>query len=120
MASRVLAPRVRSLAAMEPRSSLEYGTKLVGQNQARWSFTLYPGAAEGGGSFRATSREGSAGDSPAPDPRRSAADAVRRAKANVRRYCADNRLNRLGTLTYGPPYCTDPRELRSVPPSGGN
>lgn len=27
-------------------------------------------------------------------------------------YCAANRLNRLGTLTYGPPFCRDPRAVR--------
>jgi hypothetical protein len=81
-------------------SSLEYGTKLVGQREARWSFVLYPDAAEGGGSFRSTAREAVGGDSPAPDPARNAADAARRARAKVRRYCAANRLNRLGTLTY--------------------
>lgn len=86
---------------MDPRrSSLEYGTKLVGPRPARWSFVLYPDAAEGGGSFRSTSRETSGSESPAADPERSAADAVRRARAKVRRYCAANRLNRLGTLTY--------------------
>lgn len=26
----------------ESRSSLEYGTKLVGHKEARWSFVLYP------------------------------------------------------------------------------
>ncbi len=81
-------------------TSLEYGTKLVGQREARWSFVLYPEAAEGGGSFRSPARETSGGDSPAADPERSAADAARRARGMVRRYCAANRLNRLGTLTY--------------------
>ena len=95
-----------------PSSSLEYGTKLGGPNEARWRFVLYPDAAEGGGSFRSTTAEMSGGDSPAPDPDRSAADAIRRARRTVRRYCAANRLNRLGTLTYGPPYCTDPRGVR--------
>jgi hypothetical protein len=38
---------------------------------------------------------------------------VRRARGKVRRYCAANRLNRLGTLTYAPPFCTDPAVLRS-------
>lgn len=89
------------MEALEPRrSSLEYGTKLGGRSEARWGFALYPDAAEGGGSFRSTARETSGGDSPAPDPERSAADAARRARAKVRRYCAANRLNRLGTLTY--------------------
>jgi hypothetical protein len=31
-----------------PRSSLEYGTKLVTPAKGRWSFVLYPAAAEGG------------------------------------------------------------------------
>lgn len=30
----------------------------------------------------------------------------------MRRYCAANGLNRLGTLTYAPPFCTDPGEVR--------
>jgi hypothetical protein len=36
----------------------------------------------------------------------------RRARSEVRRYCAANRLNRLGTLTYRGAGCHDPRELR--------
>ena len=36
-------------------SSLEYGTKLVKATGGRWSFSLYPEAAEGGGSFRSVS-----------------------------------------------------------------
>jgi hypothetical protein len=31
----------------------------------------------------------------------------------MRRYSVANRLNRLGTLTYGPPFCRDPRQLRN-------
>jgi hypothetical protein len=95
-----------------PSSSLEYGTKLGERSEACWRFVLYPEASEGGGSFRSTARETSGGESPAADADRSAADAARRALGKVRRYCADNRLNRLGTLTYGPPFCTDPRQLR--------
>lgn len=49
---------------------------------------------------------------PAADPERAAVEAGRRARARLRRYCAANRLNRLGTLTYGPPRCTDPRQVR--------
>jgi len=30
----------------------------------------------------------------------------------LRRYCAANGLSRFGTLTYGPPVCTDPDRLR--------
>ena len=47
------------------------------------------------------------------DPEESARVAVRRARTRVRRYCAANRLNRLGTLTYRPPFCRDPRVLRA-------
>jgi hypothetical protein len=81
-------------------SSLEYGTKLVGRREARWSFALYPEAAEGGGSFRSVAWESSGGKSSAGDSEANAADAARRARGQVRRYCAENRLNRLGTLTY--------------------
>jgi hypothetical protein len=94
------------------RSSLEYGTKLGEPRQARWSFALWPEAAEGGGSFRSTAREARRGDSPASDPERTAADAARRARGKVRRYCAANRLNRLGTLTYAGTGNHDPTALR--------
>src|SRR5205823_1886206 len=50
---------------------------------------------------------------PALVPADSAADAARRARGQVRRYCAANRLNRLGTLTYAGSGCHDPKELRS-------
>jgi hypothetical protein len=46
------------------------------------------------------------------DPARSEEDAARRARRTVRRYCAHNRLNRLGTLTYRGTGCHDPRQLR--------
>jgi hypothetical protein len=67
-----------------------------------WSFSLYPDAGEGGGSFAASTRRVPAYVSRgfAADPERSAQEAGRRARARVRRYCAANRLNRLGTLTY--------------------
>ena len=43
------------------------------------------------------------------DPGRARAEAARRAAGKVRRYCAANRLNRLGTLTYRGEGCHDPR-----------
>lgn len=94
-----------------PASSLEYRTKLVAPNQARWEFVLYPEAAEGGGAFRSalSSRPGSG---PVPLPSDSQADAARRARGQVRRYCAANRLNRLGTLTYAGAGQDDPAALR--------
>ena len=76
-----------------------------------WGFVLYPDAAEGGGSFRsaaAASLDGTSSDPPID----SRDDAARRARGKVRRYCAANRLNRLGTLTYRGAGCHDPAILR--------
>jgi hypothetical protein len=72
-------------------------------------------AGEAGGSFR---YQKPPLHSPAPpgsaaDPERAAAEAARRARGKVRRYCAANRLNRLGTLTYRAAGCHDPLTLRS-------
>jgi hypothetical protein len=64
--------------------------------------TLYPEAREASGVWRKPGAEGPAvavGEGEA-DPGRSAAEAARRAQGKIRRYCAANRLNRLGTLTY--------------------
>lgn len=76
-----------------------------------WSFTLYPDAAEGGGSFRSAA-PGSQGKR-ALDPIDTRDDAARRARGKVRRYCAANRLNRLGTLTYRGEGQHDPAGVRS-------
>lgn len=79
--------------------------------QAKWVVSLYPDAAEAGGSlvFTAPSPVSWA----VPDPERSRVQAARRARTKVRRYCASNRLNRLGTLTYDGDGCHDERQLRS-------
>ena len=97
-------------ATQHPSSSLVSSTKLVTPKRAGWRFNLYPEAAEGGGAFHS-----------AAEPRRgvsaetwdSRADAARRAKGKVRRYCAANRLNRLGTLTYAGAGCHDPIAFRA-------
>jgi hypothetical protein len=79
--------------------------------QARWTFSLYPRAAEGGGCFVPPYVvEGARGGQ--PDPLRSQEEAGRRARARLRRYCAANRLNRFATLTYAQG-CRDPQQLRS-------
>ncbi|WP_231919390.1 rolling circle replication-associated protein [Microterricola viridarii] len=81
---------------------------------AGWQFSLYPDAGEGGGSFQYSVRrvpEYVASGS-AADPERAAAEAGRRARAKLRRYCAANRLNRLGTLTYAGAGNHDPAALR--------
>jgi hypothetical protein len=81
---------------------------------AGWSLNLYPGAAEAGGCFVSTlpPRPWVRGG-PAADPERARAEAGRRAKGRLRRYCAANRLNRLGTLTYAGAGCHDPRQVRA-------
>ena len=98
-------------ATPHPRSSLEYGTKLVTPTGGGWGFVLYPDAAEGGGSFRSAASFPASGRS--LDPIDSRDDAARRARGKVRRYCAANRLNRLGTLTYAGEGQHDPASLRA-------
>jgi hypothetical protein len=91
----------------------------AGEERARpgpgWSLTLYPEAREASGRFVATidtwvGRKGVPGEG--QNPERSKRVASSRAKTAVRRYCAANRLNRLGTLTYAGKGCHDPRALR--------
>ena len=83
----------------------------MGSAQAFWSFTLYPEAGEGGGCFRAAVRRPPVGGGRLIAVR-AQEEAARRARAKIRRYCAANRLNRLGTLTYAGAGCHDPQELR--------
>ena len=66
--------------------------------QDSWTFSLYPQAAEGGGCY--VPRFASEPRGGPPDPERSLEEAERRARSKLRRYCAANRLNRRGTLTY--------------------
>lgn len=80
------------------------------QLRARWILSLYPDAAEAGGCFRHTGRRAPGGGP--PNPERAKQEAARRARTRVRRFCAANRLNRLGTLTYAGDGCHDPRQLR--------
>lgn len=62
--------------------------------------TVYPEAGEAGGQLVTPRRGSGRATGPAADPERSKREAARRARSKVRRYCAGNRLNRLGTLTY--------------------
>lgn len=77
-----------------------------------WRLLLYPEAGEAGGSFRGKSAEGRGGFFEF-DSDRSGSEAARRARAKVRRYCAANGLNRLGTLTYAGEGCWDPVQFRA-------
>lgn len=81
-----------------------------------WFLSLYPSAGEAGGSFRYSVRPKRSAwvrGMPAADPERSRAEAGRRARGQVRRYCTAHRLNRLGTLTYRGQGCHDPVQLRA-------
>jgi len=75
-----------------------------------WTLRLYIDAAEAGACLRAPQRRGRSRSE--PDRERSALEAARRARGKIRRYCAANRLNRLGTLTYAGDGCHDARRLR--------
>lgn len=97
------------------RRSTENGLRLPGVPAgAGWCLNLYPAAGEAGGCFRSAygPRPREVGGETA-DPERSALEAARRARGQVRRYCAANRLNRLGTLTYRGEGCHDPYAFRS-------
>jgi hypothetical protein len=100
------------------RSSLDSPTKLdrarvAPRGRARWLLTLYPDACEAGGCLQSAGGS-SGGDSWwEPEPGRSAFEAARRARGQVRRYCAANRLNRLGDVTYAGAGCFDPLQLRA-------
>lgn len=81
-------------------------------SDAGWRLSLYPTAGEAGGSFRYSLSAPRDSSGRGADPDRSAAEAARRARTTLRRYCAANGLNRLGTLTYAVG-CHDQRRVRS-------
>jgi hypothetical protein len=88
--------------------------RLARPSFAGWSLSLYPAAAEAGGCFVSSRpRKPVVRGGPTADPERARIEAGRRAKGRVRRYCAANRLNRLGTLTYAGAGCHDPRQVRA-------
>jgi len=75
-----------------------------------WRMRIYVDAAEAGASLSTLQRRGTSKRE--SDPERSAGEAARRARGQIRRYCASNRLNRLATLTYRGEGCFDPYALR--------
>ncbi len=81
------------------------------ERESLWVLSLYPLAGEGGGCLSV--RRMTVPSGRRPDPARSRAEAGRRARGKLRRYCAANVLNRHATLTYGPPGCFDPTRLRA-------
>lgn len=106
-----LAPEATAVGG---RPSLELATQLGRPDQGHWLLSLYPEALEASGTFRYARpwRPGGGRRGEARDPERSRVEAARRAGGRLRRYCVANRLNRLGTLTYGGAGCHDPVELR--------
>lgn len=87
--------------------------ELADRWRVHWALNVYPAAGEAGGSLRPARRGPHRRPvGPASDPERARAEGARRARAKVRRYCAANRLNRLGTLTYAGGGCHDPAEFR--------
>lgn len=80
---------------------------------AGWALVVYPEAGEAGGSFRYSWEPRPRVSGGVGDPERSRREAARRARGQLRRYCAANGLNRLGTLTYAPPGCHDPLAFRA-------
>jgi hypothetical protein len=82
------------------------------QLAAGWRLSLYPTAGEAGGSFRYSWQPRRSPAAGGGDPERSKAEAARRARTKLRRYCAANGLNRLGTLTYAGEGCHDPYAVR--------
>jgi hypothetical protein len=74
-----------------------------------WTLSLYPEAGEASGVWRS----GGAGGWGGGRFGRASQEAGRRARGHVRRYCAANRLNRLGTVTYAGTGCHEPAELHA-------
>lgn len=82
--------------------------------RARWSLSLYSDAGEASGTFVPTHRAAYRGvRGAARDPERARQESARRSRTTLRRYCASNRLNRLGTLTYRGAGCHDPKQVRA-------
>lgn len=69
-------------------------------------------AGEAGGCFVPKRRRQVSYGVGVPNPERARAEAARRARRQLRLYCASNRLNRLGTLTYAGAGCHDPSLVR--------
>jgi hypothetical protein len=100
-------------------SRLDLATKLGRNVPDGWWVVVYPDAGEAVVSFKRGAQVdlqpradwGIAPEEVAAD--RALTEAVRRARGHVRRYCAANGLDRLGTLTYRGSGCHDERELRA-------
>lgn len=104
-------PRSTARRAGDPL--LELPSKLGRPEQGHWQLTVYPDAAEAGGCFVSAARPRS-GDGGGLGWYFESIEEKNdsRARGKIRRYCAANRLNRLGTLTYRAEGCHDPLVVR--------
>jgi len=120
---------VQRKGAPKARALLEKATQLVTKDgsrqeqekdesrfiEGRWKLALYGDAGEASGSFHRVAmptHRDSQRRHETKDPRRAKEEGARRARGRLRRYCAANRLNRLGTLTYAGEGCHDPLAVR--------
>lgn len=113
--------RHRSRSASVPNDTVDIlvadrrvsGTKLVVDHTPvyGWKVTAYPDAGEAVLSFLNGRRKAERVEG-CGDPQANRDRAERRARTMVRRFCAANGIDRLASLTFAPPFCTDPHELR--------
>lgn len=104
-----------SAVAYTSPSRLDLATKLGRDVPSGWWIVVYPDAGEAVATFRRGAQvdvQPAKGAAPIRTEDRSVAEAMRRARSAVRRYCAANGLDRLGTLTYGGAGCHDEVQLR--------
>ena len=86
----------------------------LSENHAGWSLNLFQQAGEASGSFRGSTRSNFGTPEERTDQEITVAhelsrlESGRRARAQIRRYCAHNALNRLVTLTYKGDRCHVP------------
>ena len=101
-------------ASINSLGGLAVSPSSLKENQSGWILNLFQQAGEASGSFRGSARPaaGSPQDRSAEQLtyalEHSRQESGRRARAQIRRYCAHNALNRLGTLTYTGEGCHDP------------
>ena len=87
----------------------------LNENRAGWALNLFQQAGGASGSFRGSARPYLGKPRERTDQEVTLAQELsrlesgRRARAQIRWYCATNALNRLGTLTYKGEGCHDPR-----------
>ena len=86
----------------------------LNENRSGWSLNFFQEAGEASGSFHSSHpRAPILSRGTGTEKARSQEEASRRARGQIRRYCAHNRLNRLGTLTFKGEGWHDPLLMRT-------